>query len=157
MTYELALRRTDVLIRAADLPRVKAAIDPDGQFKTFDRWLEAHSFFATYEPAPYPALPGERGAEDGDLVDLDFMSGRAGDEQDALRALAPFFRNGSWVEFDADGEAVRYIFTTSGVYLRTTTLLDWASIPKPPKRADADRTRRTTAERRARLAKLSGG
>ena len=98
MGYYVDQRSQHIQINAADLPAAQAAVDPEGEYPSLEEWLVDHEFEPTYDT-------------DGDIVGLDFLSDRHGDEDEVLTALAPFVASGSWIEWlGAEGEVYRHVF-----------------------------------------------
>ena len=59
------------------------------------------------------------GPEDGDVTEMFFDGEKLGDDEHLLRAIAPFVKDGSWIEIEGEDERWRWCF--AGGELHTIT------------------------------------
>ena len=81
--------------------------------ETLEAALKAWRWPVASEPTPSPG---------GDIDRLEFEGDELGDAEHLFRAIAPFVRDGSWIEIEGEEERWRWCFVGGEVHTTTPTI-----------------------------------
>ena len=116
------------------------ALDPDsgrggrfepetGKTESWFSWINTDEYknATTLEEAVIAWRWELQGAVGGDVTSIYFDGEKLGDDEHLLRAIAPFVRDGSWIEIEGEDERWRWCFHGGELHTITPTVI-WPEV-----------------------------
>ena len=103
--------------------------EPGGKRQSWFSWIDTDEYknATTLEEAVVAWRWELQGAVGGDVTAICFDCEKLGDDEHLFRAIAPFVRDGSWIEIEGEDERWRWCFHGGELHTITPTVI-WPEV-----------------------------